>query len=211
MKINEIFKSIQGESSFAGMPCVFIRTTFCNLRCRWCDTAYAFYDGEEQSIDAILTQVRAYQCRLIEITGGEPLLQKEVYPLMTALLDEGFHVLVETSGSLPICQVDPRAIVIMDIKCPGSGMNHTIHWENLAGLRPHDEVKFVIADQNDYEWAKSVLIQNPILRDRTILFAPVFGELDPCLLSEWILQDNLPVRLNLQMHKFIWNPAMKGV
>ncbi len=206
MKINEIFKSIQGESSFAGLPCVFVRTTFCNLRCRWCDTAYAFYEGDEQSIDAILTTIRGYQ-----ITGGEPLLQKEVYPLVTQLLNEGYQVLIETSGSLPIHSVDPRAVIIMDLKCPGSGMSPAMHWENLAWLKPNDEIKFVIANRNDFEWAKSVWAENLTLRDKTVLFSPVMGELAPRQLSEWILEENLPVRLNLPIHKFIWDPQMRGV
>jgi 7-carboxy-7-deazaguanine synthase len=211
MKINEIYKSIQGESSFAGIPCVFIRTTFCNLRCRWCDTAYAFYEGEEKTIDSIMGQVRAYQTPLVEITGGEPLLQKEVYPLVTRLLDEGFRVLIETGGSIPINLLDPRAIVIIDLKPPGSAMSHTIFWENLSWLKPCDEVKFVISDRNDFEWAKSVLVTNPSLHNRTILFSPVAGEMEFRTLSEWILKENLPVRLNIQLHKIIWDKEMKGV
>jgi 7-carboxy-7-deazaguanine synthase len=211
MKINEIYKSIQGEGSFAGLPCVFVRTTFCNLRCRWCDTAYAFYEGEEKNIDAIIGQVRAYETPLVEITGGEPLVQKEVYLLVTRLLDEGFRVLIETGGSLPINLLDPRAIVIMDLKPPGSGMTHTICWENLAWLKLNDEVKFVISDQNDFEWAKSVLNENPSLNNRTILFSPVAGEMDVRKLSEWILKENLPVRLNIQLHKLIWDKESRGV
>jgi 7-carboxy-7-deazaguanine synthase len=211
MKINEIYKSIQGESSFAGLPCVFVRTTFCNLRCRWCDTAYAFYEGDEQSIESVLSAVRNYQCRLVEVTGGEPLLQKEVYPLITRLADEGYQVLIETSGSIPIGQVDPRAIIIMDLKTPGSGMNHTIHWENLALLKANDEVKFVIADRNDFEWAKSVWEQHFVLHNKTVLFSPVTGELSPRQLSEWILNENLPVRVNLQIQKMIWDPAMRAI
>ncbi len=211
MKINEIYKSIQGESSFAGLPCVFVRTTFCNLRCRWCDTSYAFYEGAEESLDSIFATIQSYQCRLVEITGGEPLLQKEVAPLITRLLDAEYQVLIETSGSLPISQVDSRAIIIMDLKTPGSGMNHTIHWENLAHLKPHDEVKFVIADRSDFEWAKSVWEQHATLQKRTILFAPVSGELSPRQLSEWILESNLPVRLNLQIQKLIWDPTMRAI
>jgi 7-carboxy-7-deazaguanine synthase len=211
MKINEIFKSIQGEGTAAGLPCTFVRTTFCNLRCRWCDTGYAFYDGEEQSVEAILTTVNALSCRWVAITGGEPLLQDEVYPLMTRLLDGGYQVLVETSGSLPIDRVDPRAIIILDVKCPGSGMSHTIVWENLAKLKPTDEIKFVITDQNDFEWAKTVLKQNPTLNDKTVLFSPVFDKVEPCQLAEWILKENLPVRLNMQLHKFIWAPDRRGV
>jgi 7-carboxy-7-deazaguanine synthase len=211
MKINEIFKSIQGESTFAGHPCVFIRTTFCNLRCRWCDTAYAFFEGEEKTLDAIVKHVREFQTPLVEITGGEPLLQKEVYPLATRLLDEGFRVLIETGGSLPINLLDPRAIVIMDLKPPSSGMSHTIDWRNIAWLKPQDEVKFVISDPNDFEWAKSVIAENPALNNRALHFSPVFGELEPRTLSEWILKENLPVRLNLQLHKLIWNKEMRGV
>jgi 7-carboxy-7-deazaguanine synthase len=211
MKINEIYKSIQGESSYAGMPCIFIRTTFCNLRCRWCDTAYAFYEGEEKELDTIIGEVRAYQTTLVEVTGGEPLLQKEVYPLVTRLLDEGFRVLIETGGSLPINLLDSRVIVIMDLKPPGSGMTHTICWENLACLKPNDEVKFVISDRTDFDWAKSVLAENPSLNNRAIHFSPVTGELPARTLSEWIIQENLPVRLNLQLHKLIWDQEMRGV
>jgi len=211
LKINEIFKSIQGEGKAAGLPCVFIRTTFCNLRCRWCDTAYAFYDGEEQSIDAIVEMVRGYHCRLVEITGGEPLLQKEIHPLMTQLLDEGYQVLLETSGSLPVDTVDPRVRIILDLKCPGSEMNHAIHWPNLSALKPDDEVKFVIADRTDFDWAKAVVNQHPALADKTILLSPVFDQLDPARLAEWILEENLPVRLNMQVHKIIWAPEMRVV
>ncbi|MEK7748236.1 MAG: radical SAM protein [Nitrospirota bacterium] len=211
IKINEIYKSIQGESSFAGQPCVFIRTTFCNLRCRWCDTAYAFFEGEDQTQDAIISRVRSFETPLVEITGGEPLLQEGIYPLITRLLDEGFRVLIETSGSLPINRLDPRTLVIMDLKPPGSGMSHTIHWENLTHLKPEDEVKFVISDRNDFEWAKSVIGENPSLNARTILFSPVLDEMNPALLSEWILKENLPVRLSLQLHKLIWDKEMRGV
>ncbi|MEK7286777.1 MAG: radical SAM protein [Nitrospirota bacterium] len=211
MKINEIYKSIQGESSFAGAPCVFVRTTFCNLRCRWCDSAYAFFEGDEQTLDTIISHVRSFKTPLVEITGGEPLLQEEVYPLVTRLLDEGFRVLIETSGSLPINRLDPRAIVIMDIKPPGSAMSHTIHWKNLAYLKAEDEVKFVISDRNDFEWAKSVIQENPLLNNRRCNFSPVFGELPPRLLTEWILQENMNVCLNLQLHKLIWDKEMRGV
>ncbi len=211
MKINEIFKSIQGESSYAGLPCIFIRATSCNLRCGWCDTSYAFYEGKDWSIEAVLEEVRRLGCRYVEITGGEPLLQDEVYPLLKILLNEGYHVLVETSGSLPINQIDPRAIIVMDIKCPGSGMQHAVHWENIKWLKNRDEVKFVIADRNDFDWTKEVLTQHPELYGKTILFSPVFGRMDPRHLAEWILEENLPVRLQLQLHKYIWDPEMRGV
>ena len=211
MKINEVFKSIQGESSYAGLPCVFIRTTSCNLRCRWCDTAYAFHEGVERSVESLLQEVRSFGCRCVELTGGEPLLQEEIYPLMTTLLDEGHLVLIETSGSVPVDRVDPRAVLIMDIKCPGSGMSQTVHWENLRRLKARDEIKFVIANRADYDWAKEVLVKHALLDGRTVLFSPVFAELEPRQLAEWILEDHLPVRFQLQLHKYIWDPEMRGV
>lgn len=211
MKINEVFKSIQGESSYAGLPCVFIRTTSCNLRCRWCDTAYAFHEGVERSIDFLLQEVRSFGCRCVEITGGEPLLHEEIYPLMKTLLNEGYLVLIETSGSMPINRIDPRAVIIMDIKCPGSGMSQTVDWENLKRLKERDEVKFVIANRVDYDWAKEVLVKHPPLNGKTVLFSPVFGEIEPRQLAEWILEDQLPVRFQLQLHKYIWDPEMRGV
>ncbi len=211
VKINEIFKSIQGESSFSGLPFVFVRTTGCNLRCRWCDTAHAFDEGAAQSVSEVLTAVRRFGCRHVEITGGEPLLQEEVYPLVQTLLDEGHAVLIETGGSLPIDRLDPRAVVILDIKCPASGMEHTVLWENLDRLKGQDEVKFVITNRDDYDWAVGVIARYPALQRQTILFSPVFNEMEPRALAEWILADGLPVRLQLQMHKYIWDPAMRGV
>lgn len=211
MKINEVFKSIQGESSYAGLPCVFIRTTSCNLRCRWCDTAYAFHEGVERSVDSLLQEVRSFGCRCVELTGGEPLLHAEIYPFMTTLLDEGYLVLIETSGSVPIDRVDPRAVIIMDVKCPGSGMSQSVHWENLKRLKARDEIKFVIANRADYDWAKEVLVKQSVLDGKTVLFSPVFGEMEPRLLAEWILEDHLPVRFQLQLHKYIWDPEMRGV
>lgn len=211
MKINEVFKSIQGESSYAGLPCVFIRTTSCNLRCRWCDTAYAFHEGAERSVDSLLQEVRGFECGCVELTGGEPLLHEEIYPLMTALLNEGYLVLIETSGSVPVDRVDPRAVIIMDIKCPASGMSQTVHWENLSRLKARDEIKFVIANRADYDWAKEVLARHAALDGKTVLFSPVFGELEPRQLAEWILEDRLPVRFQLQLHKYIWDPEMRGV
>ncbi len=211
MKINEIFKSIQGESSYAGLPCVFVRTTGCHLRCRWCDTAYAFHEGHEYSVESILQEVRRFECRFVELTGGEPLLQEESPLLIATLLNEGYQVLVETGGSVPIKQVDSRAIIIMDIKCPGSGMDHTTLWENLACLKDQDEVKFVIADRSDYDWAKGILNQYSVLQDKIIHFSPVFGQMPAKELAGWILEEALPVRFQLQMHKYIWDTAMKGI
>lgn len=211
MIVNEIYQSIQGESTYAGRPCVFVRTTGCNLRCRWCDTEHAFEAGTEKPLDAILDEVRGFECPLIEVTGGEPLLQPESFSLIRALLDEGYLVLVETSGAIAIDQVDPRAVIILDIKCPGSGMSATMRWENLSRLKEKDEVKFVIADETDYHWAKAVLREYPSLREKIIHFSPVFGEMEPRQLAEWILKDRLPVRLQIQLHKQIWDPTMKGV
>jgi 7-carboxy-7-deazaguanine synthase len=211
MKINEVYKSIQGESSYAGRPCVFIRTTYCNLRCAWCDTAYAFYEGTEKTLEEILKTVRGYDCRLVELTGGEPLLQKETPELVSRLLDEGYTVLIETSGSLDISILDPRSVVIMDIKCPGSGMSDQMRWENIASLKPSDEVKFVIKNREDYLWAAEVLRRHRLDRRCTVLFSPVFGEQDPRLLADWIVADGLPVKLQLQLHKYIWDPQARGV
>jgi 7-carboxy-7-deazaguanine synthase len=211
MKINEIFKSIQGESTFAGQPCVFIRTTGCNLRCRWCDTAYAFYEGTETTLDSILNRIRGYQCDLIELTGGEPLLQKETPLLIKKLLDEGYRVLVETGGSLDISVLDSRAVVIMDLKCPGSAMTHEMRWENLSKLKSNDEVKFVIADRTDYLWAKDIVERRGLADRHPVLFAPVFGVMEPRQLAAWILEDRLKVQLQLQIHKYIWEPETRGV
>ncbi len=211
MKINEIYQSIQGESSYAGLPCVFVRTSGCNLRCRWCDTAHAFEEGENQSLLSILNTVRTFGCHLLEVTGGEPLLQKESLTLITALLDEGYRVLLETSGSILIDRVDQRATIILDIKCPGSGMAEHMLWDNLKHLKTQDELKFVISDQADYNWAKAVLKRYPLLLGRIIHFSPVFGEMDPRTLAASILKDHLPVRLQLQIHKYIWDPSTLGV
>ncbi len=211
MKITEIFKSIQGESSFAGLPFVFVRTTGCHLRCHWCDTSYAFHGGQEQSVDEIVATVRRLDCRHVEITGGEPLIQPDVPPLIRTLLDNGHEVLIETGGDQPIEKLDPRAVVILDIKCPGSGMSHTIHWDNLKQLKGRDEVKFVIADRADYEWARGVIERYPDLLRQTVLFSPVFNRMSPRTLAESILEDRLPVRLQIQMHKYIWDPEMRGV
>lgn len=209
MRINEIFYSIQGESTFSGMPTVFVRTTGCHLRCSWCDTEYAFEEGKELSIDEVIHQVEAFGCSLVEVTGGEPLLQKETFILMKILLDKGFTLLLETSGALPVREVDPRVRMIMDVKCPGSGMSDRMVWENLSLLKKGDELKFVIADAEDYEWAKGILAQWKPKQE--VIFSPAFGLQDPQKLAEWILADRLPVRLQLQLHKQIWSPETRGV
>jgi 7-carboxy-7-deazaguanine synthase len=211
MRVTEIFYSIQGESSFVGQPCVFVRLTGCPLRCTWCDTEYAFYGGSEQSIEYILGKVESYGCRLVEITGGEPLAQSEAFPLITKLCERGYDVLIETSGAIDTATVDTRAHVILDVKCPGSGMSDRMHWPNLDRLTMKDEAKFVLAERADYEWARQVLEQHELATRCTVLMSPVFGSLDPRQLAEWVLADRLPVRLQLQLHKLIWAPDMRGV
>lgn len=211
MRITEIFHSIQGESSYAGQPCVFIRLTGCPLRCTWCDTDYAFYGGHECSIDEVLRKVHSYGCGLVEVTGGEPLVQPESLPLLTRLCDAGYTVLLETSGAVDIAPVDLRVHVIMDVKCPGSGMTDRMHWPNLSRLAVKDEAKFVLADRADYDWAREILARYDLATRCMVLFSPVFGSLDVRQLAEWILADRLPVRFQLQMHKYIWAPDMRGV
>jgi len=211
MRITEVFHSIQGESSYAGQPCVFVRLTGCPLRCTWCDTDYAFFGGHDCSIDDVLAKVRTYGCRLVEVTGGEPLAQPESLPLLTRLCDAGYTVLLETSGAVDITPVDPRTHIILDVKCPGSGMTDRMHWPNLSRLTAKDEAKFVLADRADYDWAREILAQYDVARHCSVLFSPVFGSLDLRLLAEWILADRLPVRFQLQMHKYIWAPDMRGV
>jgi 7-carboxy-7-deazaguanine synthase len=212
LTINEIFHSIQGESTWAGRPCVFVRLTACDLRCSWCDTPYAFYEGRKLALDQVVAQVRGYDCPLVEITGGEPLLQPGVYPLMERLLAAGLTVLLETGGHLPVDRVPPAAIRILDVKCPGSGEAHRNHWPNLERLVPHDQVKFVIRDRADYDYAREVLGRYRLdERAEAVLFSPVHGVLDPQALAAWILADRLPVRLQLQVHKYIWGADARGV
>ena len=211
VRITEIFHSIQGEASFAGRPCVFVRLTGCQMRCVWCDTAYAFHGGEWRTLDAVVEAVRAFGCPLVEVTGGEPLLQPGVHPLMTRLCDEGFEVLLETGGGLDIKSVDRRVRRIVDVKCPGSGESANNHWENLDDLRAGDELKFVIADRADYEWARETIAARALIRRCPIHLAPVWGALEPAELAAWILADRLAVRLSLQIHKLLWGPEARGV
>jgi 7-carboxy-7-deazaguanine synthase len=210
MRITEIFFSIQGESSHVGRPCVFVRLTGCNLRCTWCDSEYTFTGGERMSLDEVVAQVASYGCRLVEVTGGEPLAQAESFELIHRLCEEGYEVLIETSGSIDTTPVDPRAKLILDIKCPGSGEVEKNRWSNLDHLRSHDELKFVIADRADYDWARQVISERRL--DRwTILFSPVWGVLDLKPLAEWMLEDRVPARLQTQLHKHIWGADVHGV
>ena len=210
--VNEIFYSIQGESTRAGLPCVFVRLTACDLRCSWCDTAYAFHEGTKRSLDDVLAEVDRHDCRLVEITGGEPLLQDDVYPLMERLLASGRTVMLETGGHRPIGRVPREVIKIVDVKCPGSGESGRNDWSNLDAIAPHDEVKFVVKDRADYDFARQVIGRYDLpSRCAAVLMSPVHGELDSRALSEWILADRLPARLQLQLHKFIWDPETRGV
>lgn len=223
LRINEIFHSIQGESTRAGCPCVFVRLTGCPLRCVYCDTEYAFREGSPREIDAIVDEVARYDCPLVEITGGEPLAQRRVHDLIARLCDLDHTVLVETSGAIDIAPLDPRSIAILDVKTPGSGEVERMLWSNLEILRPHDEVKFVIVDRADYEFAREVIARHDLFRRcAAILMSAVFEQptgleilgcrgLHPRSLAEWILADRLPVRMQTQMHKLIWDPQTRGV
>jgi 7-carboxy-7-deazaguanine synthase len=212
LTVNEVFFSIQGESTYAGQPCVFVRLTACDLRCAWCDTAYAFFEGRKRSIDDVIADVGGYRCALVEVTGGEPLLQEDVYGLMERLLAGGCTVLLETGGHRSIARVPGGAIAVVDVKCPGSGEADKVDWENMARLRPHDQVKFVIRDRADYEYARDVLARYGLAsRTAAVLFSPVHGVLDPRDLSEWVLADRLPVRVQPQVHKYIWGADARGV
>ena len=213
MQITEIFKSIQGESTHAGLPCIFVRLTACNLRCTWCDTEYSFQGGTKMTLDEVLGRVRAFGGKLVEITGGEPLLQEEVYPLMDRLLAEGYRVMLETSGERPIARVPREVIKIVDVKCPDSGEPDTFAMENLNHLAPHDQIKFVIATRRDYEFARDFTCQHQLdERTAAAIFSPVHGQLDLADMAQWILDDGLEnVRFGYQLHKLIWGAEARGV
>lgn len=227
MQIIEIYKSLQGESTYAGLPCIFVRLTGCNLRCSWCDSEYTFQGGKKMTMGEVLDEVAhlSPDGGLVEITGGEPMLQeRELVPLMQALLDEGYKVLLETSGERPLERVPAEVVKIVDVKCPDSGEGDTFRSENLESLLPHDEVKFVLSSRGDYEFARNFMQRHSLARRvSAILFSPAFRKdaaglrdsshclLDPQELAEWMIADNLPARLGLQLHKFIWDPALKGV
>lgn len=212
LSINEIFYSIQGESTYAGKPCVFVRLAGCDLRCSWCDTTYAFHEGQKMSVDDVLQQVDRYGSPLVEVTGGEPLLQEDVYPLMDRLLESGRTVLLETGGQVDVSRVPGDVIKVMDVKCPASGESAKNDWGNIDRLGSRDQVKFVIQDREDYEFARDTLKRHALERRcAAVLFSPVHGVLDPKDLSAWILEDRLPVRLQLQIHKHIWGADVRGV
>jgi 7-carboxy-7-deazaguanine synthase len=212
LTINEIFYSIQGESTYAGKPCVFVRLTGCDLRCSWCDTPYAFSEGQKMSVDAVLQQVDQYGSPLVEVTGGEPLLQEDVYPLMERLLESGRTVLLETGGQIDVSRVPLAVVKVMDVKCPASGESHRNEWGNIDRLGSRDQVKFVIKDRGDYDFARDLVVRHALdRRCAAILFSPVHDVLEPKALSEWILEDRLPVRLQLQIHKHIWGANVRGV
>ena len=217
LRVTEIFHSIQGESTWAGLPCTFVRLTGCPLRCVWCDTAYAFSGGRRMSFDEILAEVRGHGCNLVELTGGEPLAQAGAFDLVHLLLQEGFTVLVETSGAIDLAPLDLRAHRIMDLKCPGSGEADKNLWSNLEHLTARDEVKFVVGDRADYEWARDVITERGLadrIRDgslNALLMSPVWGEVNLEEMAGWILEDGLPVRFQTQLHKHIWGADKKGV
>jgi 7-carboxy-7-deazaguanine synthase len=210
--VNEIFYSVQGESTYAGRPCVFVRLTACDLRCSWCDTPYAFHEGRKRALDDVLADVDRFDCPLVEVTGGEPLLQEAVYPLMQGLIARGKTVLLETGGHRSTARVPEPVVTILDIKCPGSGEAGKTDWENLARLRPHDEVKFVVKDRADYDYACAAIGRHDLAqRAAAIHLSPVHGVLEPRVLSAWVLADRLPARVQLQLHKYIWSPETRGV
>jgi len=208
--ISELFYSIQGESSYAGLPCIFIRLSGCNLRCKWCDTLYALSGGETYSLEEITAFVHKHKIRLVCITGGEPLLQSNVIHLIETLLNENYTILLETNGTLPINQLPNKVIKVMDLKCPSSGMTEYTHWKNIDYLSKKDDVKFVIGDRRDYQWAKEIVLKYGLIEQCKVLYSPVFNILSPELLASWMLADHLPARLQLQLHKYIWGEK-KGV
>ena len=211
LKVHEIFYSLQGEGTRAGLPCVLVRLTGCQMRCVWCDSEYAFYDGVWRTVDEVLEAVAEYRCPLVEVTGGEPLLQPGCLTLLERLADLGYEVLLETGGGLDISEVDPRVRRIVDVKCPASGEAGANRWENLELLTDRDEVKFVVADEDDYHWAREVVELHRLTERCPVLLSPVAGDLDPARLAGWILRDRLPVRLQLQLHKQLWGADARGV
>ena len=211
LKINEIYYSIQGESSYTGLPCIFIRLTYCNLRCTYCDSEYTFHDGEDMTVNEIITKIKQYKCNLVEVTGGEPLFQKGCIELLQKLIDSKYNVLLETSGSLSIENVPKKVINIIDFKCPSSNMKKKNYWENLKFIEQKDEIKFVIGNKEDYEWAKRKINQYNLTSKCMVLMSPTYKEIEPKTIIEWILNDNLDVKFQIQLHKNIWENETRGV
>jgi len=211
LKINEIYYSVQGESTHAGRPCVFIRLTYCNLRCTYCDSEYAFYEGKDMEITHIMNEIKQWDCNLVEVTGGEPLFQDKCINLLNELVKSNYEVMLETGGSLSISDVPKKVIKIVDFKCPSSAMEKKNLWSIVEDLQPHDEVKFVIGNREDFDWAKDRITEYALDKICTLLFSPTFGKVAPQLIVEWILVENLPVRMQMQMHKMIWSPDKQGV
>jgi len=212
LKVHEVYLSVQGESTWAGLPCAFLRLTACDLRCTYCDTEYAFYDGKKRSLRDLFDEVMAFDCPLIEVTGGEPLLQRNVHPLMAAFCDAGKTVLIETSGAHDISPIDPRVHRIMDLKTPSSGECARNLFSNIEHLNQGDEVKFVLGSREDYEWTRARILEFKLsTRVGAVLLSPIFGKIEPRDIVGWMLEDKLPARFQLQMHKFIWEPRARGV
>ena len=211
LKINEIYYSIQGESSYMGKPCIFIRLTYCNLRCTYCDSEYTFYEGNDMSINDILDKIKEYPCKLVEVTGGEPLFQKGCTNLLQKLVDLDYKVLLETSGSLTIKKVPKEVINIIDFKCPSSNMEKKNLWDNINYLKSSDEVKFVIGNREDYDWAKDKIEKYNIINTCSVLMSPMYKEIESKIITKWILEDNLDVRFQIQLHKEIWPEEERGV
>ncbi|KAA3616556.1 MAG: radical SAM protein [Calditrichaeota bacterium] len=211
LRITEIFFSIQGESTRAGLPCIFIRTTGCDLRCRWCDTAYAFSGGTKMTVELIMAEIRQWPCKLVELTGGEPVLQKYLPDLISALFAENYQVMIETGGHLDLSSIDERVKIIVDVKCPGSGESEKMCFSNLENILPDDEVKFVIQDRDDYDYAAKIIKKYKLESRTTVLLSPVFGGIEYKKVVNWLLKDGIQARIQLQLHKYIWDPQQKGV
>jgi 7-carboxy-7-deazaguanine synthase len=211
MRITEIYISVQGETRFSGLPCTLVRTTGCDLRCSYCDTAYAFYGGREMSLDDITAEIDRLGAPLVLLTGGEPMLQREIVALAERLLLGGRQVMIETSGAHPVDALPAEVVRIVDVKTPGSGESHRVRWDVLEGLRPRDAIKFVLADEADYRWAADAIQARGLASKAEVLLSPVHGRLDPRELVAWMLRDKLPARLNLQLHKYIWGAQVQGV